>query len=328
MRQIFLSLILALLPCASFAGPQGEALLPETDEYYQKADARDRKASEHYMMEVPPSMYDYGDSVTVSGREYAWMQEALHPDTLFDELDGMWERKTPLAHTACVIGIMLVILVALSIVIWLINFVIDGTCGLFERKKKGSPGCGSPSGRAAKVNPNDFVSVKEEESGSREDAEESVFERAGYKLPFMGMSQNDYFFIRDSQGKEVIYGNFGITGDLLERIVSLLNREPGVEVLPGRLQISGSVDNHINLLSPAGEFTGKSIQVNEVLDSELIGLSGEMAEEIIFRLTGSAPETIEPVTSRPIAKSEDKEVDFFAGSPSVELETNEVPSDM
>lgn len=322
MRQIFLSLILALLPCASFAGPQGEALLPETDEYYQKTDARER-------MEVPPVMYDYGDSVTVSGREYAWMQEALHPDTLFDELNGMWERKTPLAHTACVIGIMLLILVALSIVIWLINFVIDSMCGLFERKKKGSPGCGSPSERAVKVNPNDFRSVKEEKSGSREDAEDSVFERAGYKLPFTGMSQNDYFFIRDSKGNEVVYGNFGITGDLLKRIVSLLNREPGVEELPsGRLQISGSADNHINLLSPAGEITGKSIQVNEVLDSGLIGLSGKMAEEIIFRLTGIAPETIEPITSRPMAKSEDKEVDFFAGSPSVELETNKVPSDM
>ena len=139
MRQIFLSLILAMLPCASFAGPQGEALLPETDEYYQKADARDRKASEQFMMEVPPSMYDYGDSVTVSGREYAWMQEALHPDTLFDELDGMWERKTPLAHTACVIGIMLLILVALSIVIWLINFVIDSLCQTIKKGKRGSP---------------------------------------------------------------------------------------------------------------------------------------------------------------------------------------------
>ena len=329
MKQLFLSLILALLPCVSFAGPQGEAFLPETVEYYQKGNAHDRKASEHYMMEVPPAMYDYGDSVTVSGREYAWMQEVLHPDTLFDELGGMWERKTPLAHTACVIGIMLLILVALSIVIWLINFVIDGMCGLFERKKKGAPGCGSPSGRAAKVNPNDFESVKEEKFGSREDAEDSVFERAGYKLPFTGMSQNDYFFIRDSKGNEVVYGNFGITGDLLKRIVSLLNREPGVEVLPsGRLQISGSADNHINLLSPAGEFTGKSIQVNEVLDSGLIGLSGEMAEEIIFRLTGSAPETIEPVTSEQMAKSEDKEVDFFAGSPSAELETNKVASDM
>lgn len=138
MRQIFLSLILALLPCVSFAGPQDEALLLETDEFYQKGDAHDRKASEQFMMEVPPAMYDYGDSVTVSGREYAWMQEALHPDTLFDELDGMWERNTPLAHTACVIGIMLLILVALSIVIWLINFVIDSLYRTLKKGKKGS----------------------------------------------------------------------------------------------------------------------------------------------------------------------------------------------
>lgn len=280
-----------MLPCVSFAGPQGETLLPETDEYSQKADSRDREASEQFMMEVPPVMYDYGDSVTVSGREYAWMQEALHPDTLFDELDGMWERNTPLAHTACVIGIMLLILVALSIVIWLINSVIDGMCGLFERKKKGEPGCGSPSGRAVKVNPNDFRSVKEEKSGSREDAEDSVFERAGFKLPFTGTSGNDYFFIKDSQGGYVAYGNFGITGDLLERIVSLLNREPGVEEFPsGRLQIPGSARNHINFLSPAGEATGNSIKVNKELDSDLIELSGKMAEEIFFRLTGSMPE--------------------------------------
>ncbi len=277
------------------------------------------------MMEVPPAMYDDGDSVTVSGREYAWMQEALHPDTLFDELDGMWKRNTPLAHTACVIGIMLLILVALSVVIWLINFVIDSLCRTLKKGKKGAPECGNP----VKPGPGGFGSVKEEKSGSREDAEDSVFERAGYKLPFTGMSQNDYFFIRDSKGNEVVYGNFGITGDLLKRIVSLLNREPGVEELPsGRLQISGSTNNHINLLSPAGEITGKSIHVNEVLDSELIGLSGEMAEEIIFRLTGSAPETIEPVTSRPMAKSEDKEVDFFDGASQVEFEANEVPSEM
>lgn len=304
MRQIFFSLILALLPCVSFAGPHGEAILPETDEY-QKADAHDRKASERYMMEVPPAMYDYGDSVTVSGREYARMQKALHPDTLFDELDGMWERNTPLAHTACVIGIMLLILVALSIVIWLINFVIDGTCGLFERKKKGAPGCGSPSGRTMKVNSNGVGSAqKEEKSGSREDAVDSVFERAGYKLPFTGTSGNDYFFIRDSQRKYVAYGNFGITGDLLERIVSLLNREPGVEELSSdRLQIPGSASNHINLLSPAGEATGNSIKVNKELDSNLIDLSGEMTKEIFSRLTGSMPEAIGPVTSGPMAES-------------------------
>ena len=298
MRQIFFSLILALLPCVSFAGPQGETLLPETDEYYQETDVRER-------MEVPPFMYDYGDSVTVSGRQYAWMQEALHPDTLFDELDGMWERKTPLAHTACVIGIMLLILVALSIVIWLINFVIDGICGLFERKRKAAPGCGSPSGRTVKVNSNGFRSAqKEEKSGSREDAEDSVFERAGFKLPFTGTSGNDYFFIRDSQGEYVAFGNFGITGDLLKRIVSLLNREPGVEVLPsGRLQISGSASNHINFLSPAGEATGNSIKVNKELDSDLIDLSGEMTKEIFSRLTCSMPEAIGPVTSGPMAES-------------------------
>lgn len=65
----------------------------------------------------------------------------------------------------------------------------------------------------------------------------------------------------------------------------------------------GSASNHINFLSPAGEATGNSIKVNKELDSDLIDLSGEMTEEIFFRLTCSMPEAIGPVTSGPMAES-------------------------
>lgn len=169
------------------------------------------------------------DSVVVSRTDYRSAQRDLHPDTVFEELEGMFERETPLGLFLQYWGVACSALVLLAVFIWLARALVCSVRGMGKRCMP------SRSGAQNKRVTQSRVSVQtpaEEEKEVPPYGQHDVFEKVGYVLPFKAELHFNTGYIVDSNGSAFLTMYSGISVSLSKRIVNLLNKIPSEEKFP------------------------------------------------------------------------------------------------
>ena len=120
------------------------------------------------------------DSVVVSRTDYRSAQRDLYPDTVFEELEGMFERGTPLGLFLRYWGVVCSALVLLAVFIWLARALV---CSVRWMGKRCLPSRSDAQNKRVTQSRVSVQTPAEEEKEVAPYGEYDVFEKVGYVLP-------------------------------------------------------------------------------------------------------------------------------------------------
>lgn len=120
---IFLVLCLSLFSCHRQKEEPVLNELPSVDTMYSSRDMFER-----HLQEIWAS-----DSITVSRSEWREMKDALHPDSVIEEMNGMLERDTPMGIVFKAIGGAMFIMIALAVLLFCLDLLGESVRLVYSR---------------------------------------------------------------------------------------------------------------------------------------------------------------------------------------------------